>query len=80
MDLMDVPEPGASADPWGAGAGAGAAAASADPWQPYGIYIHTHTLALLKVVTSCDIYILSLKSLCMCVKEISALHLQLAGL
>ncbi|XP_031612306.1 epsin-2 isoform X1 [Oreochromis aureus] len=36
MDLMDVPEPRASADPWGAGAGAGAAAASADPWQPYG--------------------------------------------
>ncbi|MEQ2289384.1 hypothetical protein AMECASPLE_032418, partial [Ameca splendens] len=40
MDLMDVPEPGAKADPWGmgggAGAGAGAAAASADPWQPYG--------------------------------------------
>lgn len=36
MDLMDVPEPGVSADPWGAGAGAGAAAASADPWQPYG--------------------------------------------
>ncbi|XP_008328274.1 epsin-2 isoform X1 [Cynoglossus semilaevis] len=36
MDLMDVPEPGASADPWGAGAGAGAAAASADPWQSYG--------------------------------------------
>ncbi|XP_012777168.1 epsin-2 isoform X2 [Maylandia zebra] len=36
MDLMDVPEPGASADPWGTGAGAGAAAASADPWQPYG--------------------------------------------
>ncbi|XP_008303933.1 epsin-2 isoform X1 [Stegastes partitus] len=48
MDLMDVPEPGATADPWGtgagagagagamAGAGAGAAAASADPWQPYG--------------------------------------------
>lgn len=35
MDLMDVPEPGASADPWGAGAGAGAAA-SADPWQSYG--------------------------------------------
>ncbi|XP_071330229.1 epsin-2 isoform X3 [Trachinotus anak] len=34
MDLMDVPEPGATADPWGAGAGA--AAASADPWQPYG--------------------------------------------
>ncbi len=34
MDLMDVPEPGASADPWGAGAGA--AAASEDPWQPYG--------------------------------------------
>ncbi|KAI3360025.1 hypothetical protein L3Q82_014363 [Scortum barcoo] len=36
MDLMDVPEPGASADPWGAGAVAGAAAASEDPWQPYG--------------------------------------------
>nr|XP_019958564.1 PREDICTED: epsin-2 isoform X2 [Paralichthys olivaceus] len=38
MDLMDVPEAGASADPWGAGAGAkaGAATASADPWQPYG--------------------------------------------
>uniref|UniRef100_A0A146VJ41 Epsin-2 n=1 Tax=Fundulus heteroclitus TaxID=8078 RepID=A0A146VJ41_FUNHE len=34
MDLMDVPEPGAKADPWGMGAGA--AAASADPWQPYG--------------------------------------------
>ncbi|TKS91757.1 Epsin-2 EPS-15-interacting protein 2 [Collichthys lucidus] len=34
MDLMVVPEPGASADPWGAGAGA--AAASEDPWQPYG--------------------------------------------
>nr|XP_020453429.1 epsin-2 isoform X2 [Monopterus albus] len=34
MDLMDVPEPGASADPWGTGARA--AAASADPWQPYG--------------------------------------------
>ncbi|XP_041672975.1 epsin-2 isoform X4 [Cheilinus undulatus] len=36
MDLMDVPEPGASADPWSAGAGAAAAAASEDPWQPYG--------------------------------------------
>nr|XP_046271548.1 epsin-2 isoform X2 [Scatophagus argus] len=37
MDLMDVPEPGASADPWGAGSGARAAAAvSEDPWQPYG--------------------------------------------
>lgn len=38
MDLMDVPEPSSSTDPWGAGAGAsaGAAAASADPWQPYG--------------------------------------------
>ncbi|XP_033826644.1 epsin-2 isoform X1 [Periophthalmus magnuspinnatus] len=34
MDLMDVPEPSASADPWGSGAGA--AAASADPWHPYG--------------------------------------------
>lgn len=43
MDLMDVPEPGASADPWGAGAGAGAAAASADPWQSYGTPPHTHT-------------------------------------
>ncbi|XP_074511328.1 epsin-2 isoform X1 [Sebastes fasciatus] len=40
LDLMVVPEPGASADPWGAGAGAGAvagaAAASEDPWQSYG--------------------------------------------
>ncbi|XP_075879979.1 epsin-2 isoform X2 [Nelusetta ayraudi] len=48
MDLMDVPEPGATADPWGAGAVAGAraaaaaasssaaAAASEDPWQSYG--------------------------------------------
>ncbi|KAK9534635.1 hypothetical protein VZT92_007068 [Zoarces viviparus] len=38
MDLMNVPEPGATADPWGAGAGAGAAAAAApkDPWQSYG--------------------------------------------
>ncbi|KAG7506170.1 hypothetical protein JOB18_048207 [Solea senegalensis] len=37
MDLMDVPEPGASADPWGEGAGAGAAAAApADPWHSYG--------------------------------------------
>ncbi|XP_070704675.1 epsin-2 isoform X2 [Pempheris klunzingeri] len=38
MDLMDVPEPGPSVDPWGAGARAeaGAAAASEDPWQPYG--------------------------------------------
>ncbi|XP_034566511.1 epsin-2 isoform X2 [Notolabrus celidotus] len=37
MDLMNVPEPGATADPWGAGAGAAAAAPpSEDPWQPYG--------------------------------------------
>ncbi|XP_032392548.1 epsin-2 isoform X1 [Etheostoma spectabile] len=36
MDLMDVPEPGARADPWGAGAGAAAAAASEDPWHSYG--------------------------------------------
>ncbi|XP_031718036.1 epsin-2 isoform X3 [Anarrhichthys ocellatus] len=38
MDLMNVPEPGATADPWSAGAGAGAAAATApkDPWQSYG--------------------------------------------
>ncbi|XP_058508883.1 epsin-2 isoform X3 [Solea solea] len=40
MNLMDVPEPGASADPWGEGAGAGAggaaAAAPADPWHSYG--------------------------------------------
>ncbi|KAM9392718.1 epsin-2 isoform 2-T5 [Pholidichthys leucotaenia] len=36
MDLMDVPDPGASGDPWGAGAGSGATAASTDPWQPYG--------------------------------------------
>lgn len=35
---MNVPEKGASADPWGAGAGAGAAAVSADPWKPYGIH------------------------------------------
>uniref|UniRef100_A0A8C4IW36 Epsin 2 n=1 Tax=Dicentrarchus labrax TaxID=13489 RepID=A0A8C4IW36_DICLA len=41
MDLMDVPEPGASADPWGAGARAGAAAVSEDPWQPYGIHTYT---------------------------------------
>ncbi|KAM7386598.1 hypothetical protein PAMA_009283 [Pampus argenteus] len=34
MDLMDVPEPSASADPWGAVASAGAE--SSDPWQPYG--------------------------------------------
>ncbi|KAM9785300.1 epsin-2 isoform X2 [Syngnathus typhle] len=31
MDLMDVPEAGASADPWGAGA-----LAKGDPWKPYG--------------------------------------------
>ncbi|XP_054615999.1 epsin-2 isoform X2 [Dunckerocampus dactyliophorus] len=31
MDLMDVPEPGATADPWGAGA-----TAKGDPWKPYG--------------------------------------------
>ncbi|XP_029293238.1 epsin-2 isoform X2 [Cottoperca gobio] len=44
MDLMNVPEPGATADPWGAGAGArsragavaAAAAPSEDPWQSYG--------------------------------------------
>ncbi|XP_068569019.1 epsin-2 isoform X2 [Cebidichthys violaceus] len=37
MDLMNVPEPGATADPWGAGAGAAAAAAAPeDPWQSYG--------------------------------------------
>uniref|UniRef100_A0A8C9ZBC7 Epsin 2 n=1 Tax=Sander lucioperca TaxID=283035 RepID=A0A8C9ZBC7_SANLU len=43
MDLMDVPEPGARADPWGAGVGAGVAAASAseDPWHSYGIYTYT---------------------------------------
>lgn len=45
---MDVPEPGATADPWGTGAGAaggatagaaaGATAASEDPWHPYGIH------------------------------------------
>uniref|UniRef100_A0A667ZL07 Epsin 2 n=1 Tax=Myripristis murdjan TaxID=586833 RepID=A0A667ZL07_9TELE len=32
MDLMDVPEPGSGADPWGAGAAAG----TTDPWQSYG--------------------------------------------
>lgn len=36
MDLMDVPEPGASADPWGSGVVSKAAAASEDPWQAYG--------------------------------------------
>lgn len=36
MDLMDVPEPGASADPWGTGAVSRAAAVSEDPWQSYG--------------------------------------------
>ncbi|XP_034082367.1 epsin-2 isoform X3 [Gymnodraco acuticeps] len=39
LDLMVVPEPGATADPWGAGAGAGARAAAAapeDPWKTYG--------------------------------------------
>lgn len=41
MDLMDVPEPSARADPWGgAGAGAGAAAAAADPWHPYGEHLN----------------------------------------
>lgn len=37
---MDVPEPGATADPWGTGAGARAAATLEDPWQPYGIYVY----------------------------------------
>ncbi|XP_068605778.1 epsin-2 isoform X2 [Brachionichthys hirsutus] len=36
MDLMDVPEPGATSDPWGAGAGARAGAAPEDPWHSYG--------------------------------------------
>ncbi|KAJ3601397.1 hypothetical protein NHX12_032366 [Muraenolepis orangiensis] len=38
MDLMNVPEPGAGADPWRAGAagGATAAAPAADPWHSYG--------------------------------------------
>ncbi|XP_033945353.2 epsin-2 isoform X1 [Pseudochaenichthys georgianus] len=38
LDLMVVPEPGATADPWGAGATAGARAAAApeDPWKTYG--------------------------------------------
>ncbi|KAM9780493.1 epsin-2 [Neosynchiropus ocellatus] len=35
MDLMDVPEPGASGDPWGGAARPGAGAESVDPWQPY---------------------------------------------
>ncbi|KAM4634182.1 epsin-2 [Polymixia lowei] len=34
MDLMDVPERGSGADPWGAGA----SAAAADPWQSYGSF------------------------------------------
>ncbi|TWW69631.1 Epsin-2 EPS-15-interacting protein 2 [Takifugu flavidus] len=36
MDLMDVPEPGASADPWGSGVVSRATAAPEDPWQSYG--------------------------------------------
>lgn len=36
MDLMDVPEPGARADPWGTGAVSRAAAVAEDPWQSYG--------------------------------------------
>lgn len=46
MDLMDVPEPSARADPWGMGggaasrAGAGAAASAADPWHPYGEHLY----------------------------------------
>ncbi|KAM8824552.1 epsin-2 isoform 1-T3 [Synchiropus picturatus] len=35
MDLMDVPEPGASGDPWG-GVRPAPGAESVDPWQPYG--------------------------------------------
>lgn len=38
MDLMSVPEPRATADPWGAGAGA---AAPEDPWQSYGTHTHS---------------------------------------
>ncbi|RVE69302.1 hypothetical protein OJAV_G00076440 [Oryzias javanicus] len=34
MDLMDVPEPRATSDPWGARAGAGGG--SADPWHAHG--------------------------------------------
>lgn len=53
MDLMDVPEPGASADPWGAGAvaGARAAAASEDPWQPYGMNSYSMHSFLLGIDT-----------------------------
>nr|XP_033945355.1 epsin-2 isoform X3 [Pseudochaenichthys georgianus] len=37
LDLMVVPEPGATADPWGAGATAARAAAQPeDPWKTYG--------------------------------------------
>lgn len=34
MDLMDVPEPRATSDPWSARAGAGGG--SADPWHAHG--------------------------------------------
>ncbi|XP_068193207.1 epsin-2 isoform X2 [Antennarius striatus] len=36
MDLMDVPEPGATSDPWGTGAVAKAGAVPEDPWHSYG--------------------------------------------
>ncbi|XP_024127713.1 epsin-2 isoform X2 [Oryzias melastigma] len=36
MDLMDVPEPRATSDPWGARAGAGGGGGSADPWHAHG--------------------------------------------
>lgn len=65
MDLMDVPEPGASADPWGAGARAragagagpgavaGAAAVAEDPWQPYGIYTYTSDYIYTPTIEKC---------------------------
>lgn len=60
MDLMNVPEPGASADPWAAGAGA--AAASEDPWQPYGIHTQYIRCSLERFVCLCIV------SLCECVR------------
>lgn len=95
MDLMDVPEPGATADPWGAGgaagavagagAGAGAGAESADPWQPYGI--HTYTLTVERGYDymhrgcCCGSMLVFLCSfLCACMCVISVFHLQLLEL
>lgn len=45
MDLMDVPEPRATSDPWGARAGAGGGGGSADPWHAHGKSNDGHTLS-----------------------------------